>query len=201
MLRFAKVLRSRLGERARTLLVQLRGHGSEGDDDKAESVDDVEVIQPLGLFTRPTIRATLEAVVMELGEELVALMLGDKGAGAFSDVEEGETRLYGAKEHTSRVRLRAVGAVNVESKAATDIVFNGGSQAVARVDDTTADGTMAFTAAGAGANVVLTLTYTAPSGATTVSTVTIGPAALIATVPMPHVINGKITSGAARVKA
>lgn len=136
MIRFAKVLRTRLGASARTLLVQLRGLGSTGDDDGAEALDDVEVMQPLGLFSRPVIAAKLEALIAEIGEEVVALVLGNKSQSAL-DVEEGETRLYGAKESTCRIRMRADGSIDIEAKSATDIRLNGGSLKVARVTDPT----------------------------------------------------------------
>jgi phage gp45-like len=147
MLRFAKVVRTRLGERVRTLLVNLRGLGDEGDDDAAETLDEVETLQPLGLFSRPTITAKLEALVAELGEEVVALLLGDKGAGVLGDVEEGETRVYSAGGSTCRVRLRADGSIDIEatsnkniritSAGSGDVVLNGGSLKVARVTDPT----------------------------------------------------------------
>jgi phage gp45-like len=200
MLRFAKVLRTRLGASARTLLVQLRGLGSTGDDDQAEALDDVEVMQPFGLFSRPPLATSLEALIAEIGEEVIALVLGNKGASAL-DVEEGETRLYGAKESDARVRLRASGAVNVESKAATDITLNGGTKSVARVDDTVNCGTLALTAATVGPNVVVTLTYVPPSGPPQVSSFSLAIATLAATVPLTQSLAGVVTSGAARVKA
>lgn len=146
-MRFAKVLRTALGERARALLVQLRGLGDTTSDDDAESHDDVEVFQPLGLFSRPTIRASLEALVAEVGEELLAFALADKGAGVLSDVEEGETRVYSAGGSTCRVRLRADGSIDIEatsnkniritSAGSGEVVLNGGSLKVARVNDPT----------------------------------------------------------------
>lgn len=146
-MRFAKVLRTRLGERARTLLAQLRGFGNTGDDDNAEAHDDIEVIQPLGVFARPTIRASLEALLVDIGEDLIALMLADKGDSVFSDVEEGETRIYSAGGSTCRVRLRADGSIDIEatsnkniritSAGSGEVVLNGGSLKVARVTDPT----------------------------------------------------------------
>lgn len=146
-MRFAKVLRTALGARARALFVQLRGLGDSANDDGAESIDDVEVLQPLGLFARPTIRASLEALIVELGEEVLAIALGDKGAGVLNDVEEGETRVYSAGGSTCRVRLRADGSIDIEatsnkniritSAGSGDVVLNGGSLKVARVTDST----------------------------------------------------------------
>lgn len=146
-MRFAKVLRSSLAARARALLVQLRGLGDTDNDSEAEAHDDVEVFQPLGLFARPTIRASLEALIVEVGEELLALALGDKGAGVLDDVEEGETRVYSAGGSTCRVRLRADGSIDIEatsdkniritSAGSGEVVLNGGSLKVARVTDQT----------------------------------------------------------------
>lgn len=146
-MRFAKILRTALGARARTLLVQLRGLGDTANDDAAESLDDVEVLQPLGVFARPMIRASLEALLVEVGEELLALALADKGAGVLNDVEEGETRLYSAGGATCRVRLRADGSIDIEatsnkniritSAGSGEVVLNGGSLKVARVTDST----------------------------------------------------------------
>ncbi len=146
-MQFAKVLRTSLASRARSLLVQLRGLGNTGDDDNAESHDDIEVMQPLGLFARPTIRASLEALIVAVGEDLLALALADKGAGVMSDVEEGETRIYSAGGSTCRVRLRADGSIDIEatsnkniritSAGSGDVVLNGGSLKVARVTDPT----------------------------------------------------------------
>lgn len=147
MLRFAKVVRTKIGERARTLLANLRGFGDESGDDAAEALDDVEVLQPLGLFSRPVIAAKLEALIAELGEEVVALVLGNKSQSAL-DVEEGETRLYSAGGSTCRVRLRADGSIDIEatsnkniritSAGSGEVVLNGGSLKVARVTDETA---------------------------------------------------------------
>ena len=193
MLRFAKVVRTKIGERARTLLANLRGLGDESGDDAAEALDDVEVLQPLGLFSRPVIAAKLEALIAELGEEVVALVLGNKSQSAL-DVEEGETRLYGAKESSCRVRLRADGSIDIEAKSGAairittaggaNIVLNGGSLDVARKTDPVAGGTLYFVPGTGGA----TLAYVAPGGAPLPGT------------PIP--LSGfTIDGGAARVKA
>lgn len=171
-MRFAKVLRSSLAARARALLVQLRGLGDTDNDSEAEAHDDVEVFQPLGLFARPTIRASLEALVVEVGEELLALALGDKGAGVLDDVEEGETRVYSAGGSTCRVRLRADGSIDIEatsnkniritSAGSGDVVLNGGTLKVARVTDSTTGhahtATHALTAPAGGGLVTGTIT-------------------------------------------
>lgn len=144
MITFAKITRTRLGERARALFAQMRGLGSEGDDEAAQSIDDAEVVQPLGLFARPVIRRGLEALMLWIGEETVAAFMINKSEPRL-DVEEGETRLYGAKESSCRVRMRADGSIDVEAKSGAairitasdgaNIVLNGGSLDVARKTD------------------------------------------------------------------
>lgn len=149
MLRFLKVTRTRLGERARTLLLQVRGYGSEGadDDESTERQDDVELVQPLGLMARAVIASGLEVLAAEIGDQTVGLALLNKALSVLS-LEEGETRLYGAKESTCHVRLRADGSIDVEAKSNTsirvtasgtgEVVLNGGSLKVARDTDAVA---------------------------------------------------------------
>ena len=200
MLRFLKLTRTRLASRVRAVLAQTRGYGVEGADDDAESQDDVEIVQPLGLMVRPYISAGLELLAAEIGDTTLGLAIINK-ALEILDVEEGETRLYGAAEPTARVRLRASGKTEVESKSGQDIVLNGGTLEAARRTDTTGNGTLTLVGATSGLNVILTLTYTPPGGAPQVSSITLGPASIIATVPLTHALSGTITSGATRVKA
>ena len=94
----------------------------------------------------PSLTATTEAVAVRRGDELVALVLIDKGAPAQA-VEAGETRLYGAgsDNSTAVIRLRANGDVEITAKSSRairlttsgggDIVLNGGLLKVARVTD------------------------------------------------------------------
>ena len=150
-----------VGTFARTLTAQLIGGGQNGNDDSpdTETVDGVEVMQPLGLFARPFLTEHTEAFAMELGDELVVLAVLDKSGSAFAtdppnateDVAEGETRLYGAKEPLARIRLRADGSVAIQAKpgmalridvtGAGDVVLNGGTLRVARETDTVSAGT------------------------------------------------------------
>lgn len=144
MFRFLKITRTRLGNRARTLLAQVRGYGSEGADDAAEAQDDIEVVQPLGLFARAVIADGLELLAAEIGDSTLGLAVINKALSAL-DVEEGETRLYGAKESSCRVRMRADGSIDVEAKSGAairittaggaNIVLNGGTLDVARKTD------------------------------------------------------------------
>lgn len=128
MIEFAKVTLTRLGSRVRVLLAQLRLAGAEGADDDAEPADDVEVLQPLGLFARPVVTAGLQAVVTRLGDEVVALLLRDKSQARFTDAEEGETRLYGV-DLACHVRLRALGDVEISAKATRKVYLKGGAAA------------------------------------------------------------------------
>lgn len=149
----------------RATTAQVSAGGAEGDDNTAERFDAVEITQPLGLLASPTITSTTEAVCVRRGDEMVALVLIDKGAAA-QDVESGETRLHGVggDNATAVIRLRAdgsieitaatsqtlslnttsaainvttttSGAVNITAGGSSDIVLNGGSLKVARATD------------------------------------------------------------------
>ena len=143
---FVKVTAATASTSSRVLTVQAAGVGAEGDDDGAQGFDAVEVAQPAGLMASPSLTATTEAVAVRRGDELVALVLIDKGAPAQS-VEAGETRLYGvgSDNSTAVIRLRANGDVEITATSARairlttsgggDIVLNGGSLKVARVTD------------------------------------------------------------------
>ena len=148
VIEFVKVTAATASTSSRVLTVQAAGVGAEGDDDGAQGFDAVEVAQPAGLMASPTLTRTTEAVAVRRGDELVALVLIDKGAAAQS-VEAGETRLYGAGSDnaTAVIRLRANGDVEITAKSARairlatsgggDIVLNGGTLKVARVTDAT----------------------------------------------------------------
>lgn len=146
VIEFVKVTAAAASSSSRVLTVQAAGVGAEGDDDGAQGFDSVEVAQPAGLMASPSLTATTEAVAVRRGDELVALVLIDKGAPAQS-VEAGETRLYGvgSDNSTAVIRLRANGDVEITAKSARairlatsgggDIVLNGGTLKVARVTD------------------------------------------------------------------
>lgn len=146
VIEFVKVTAATASTSLRVLTVQAAGVGAEGDDDGAQGFDSVEVAQPAGLMASPTLTRTTEAVAVRRGDELVALVLIDKGAPAQS-VEAGETRLYGvgSDNATAVIRLRANGDVEITAKSARairlatsgggDIVLNGGTLKVARVTD------------------------------------------------------------------
>lgn len=112
MIEFAKVLALSAGARVRTLLAQLRANGTDGQDDDAEPMDGVEVVQPHGLAARPAISDTLEAVYVRVGDEFVCIGILDKGAAALSPaLEENETRLFSLAG--AYLRLRGDGSADL----------------------------------------------------------------------------------------
>lgn len=133
---FAKITATAVSSSSRVVTVQVVGVGAEGDDDGAQSFDDVESAQPCGLMARPALSRTTEGVCVRRGDEMVALVLLDKGAPA-QDVEAGETRLYGvgSDNATAVIRLRAVGAVQIVAKTGQRVDMQGATQAFVRGDD------------------------------------------------------------------
>lgn len=119
---FVRVTTAAASSDTRALTLQAAAAGAEGDENASERFDGVEVCQPLGLMASPTITATTEAVCVRRGDELVALVLIDKG-GAAQSVEAGETRLYGSgsSNATAVIRIRADGAVEITAKSGQDI--------------------------------------------------------------------------------
>ena len=136
VIEFVKVTAATASTSSRVLTVQAAGVGAEGDDDGAQGFDAVEVAQPAGLMASPTLTRTTEAVAVRRGDELVALVLIDKGAPAQS-VEAGETRLYGvgSDNATAVIRLRANGDVEIVSKAAQVVKLQAATQAFIRGND------------------------------------------------------------------
>lgn len=136
VIEFVKVTAATASTSLRVLTVQAAGVGAEGDDDGAQGFDSVEVAQPAGLMASPTLTRTTEAVAVRRGDELVALVLIDKGAPAQS-VEAGETRLYGvgSDNATAVIRLRANGDVEIVSKAAQVVKLQAATQAFIRGND------------------------------------------------------------------
>lgn len=167
MIRFAAVTLTRWAtSQGRALLAQLRGAGETGRDEEAEAHDDVEVLQPLGLRVRPVQRGSLEAVVLERGDERVALVLVDKlRASGAVEAEEGETQLHGLAEQSAVVRIRASGDIEITPKSGRQVLLNTTSAAgkvVARKDDPTTGhahtATFALTAPAGGGPVTGTIT-------------------------------------------
>lgn len=156
-LEFVKVTSVAVSTSTRAVTMQAAGAGAEGDDNDAERFDEVEVVQPLGVFASPILTDTTQAVAVRHGDELVALFIVDKGRSAQA-IESGETRLYGAgtNNQTTVIRLRASGAIeitsanngaiNITANGTGDVVVNGGSLKIARVTDPVRIGTITGTA-------------------------------------------------------
>lgn len=141
----------------RAVLAQVRGAVTDDDPDNAEEHDDVEVLQPAGLIARPELTATTEAAVVMRGDELVAVVLIDKGATAQTP-EAGEVRLHGvaAASATAVVRIRANGDVEVTAASGRDVIVNGGTLKVARVTDPVNVGTITATCGGVPVTFIVT---------------------------------------------
>ena len=145
-IQFVRVTAAAVSTSTRAVTVQAAGAGDEGDPNAGERFAGVEVTQPAGLLASPAITSTAEAVCVRRGDELVALVLVDKGAAAQS-IEAGETRLYGVGGDNAAavIRIRADGSIEITAKSAQDIslavsgggdvVLAGGSLKVARVTD------------------------------------------------------------------
>ena len=143
---FFGVVGTSQGTTCRVILAQCRGVGDEtAPDVTQEAPAPTEVAWPIGYVMRPSGGAP-EAVCFRVADQVVAISLIDKTLSVWTDVEEGETRIYGAKEPTARLRCRADGSVDLESKSAKDVRLNGGSLKVARVTDPVRVGTLAGTA-------------------------------------------------------
>ena len=143
-----KVTAPQVSASTRVITFQAAGVGAAGDDNGAEPWDDCELAQPAGFMARPALTATTECVAIRRGDELLGLILIDKGAPA-QDVETGETRLHGVNGSTNSagvVRVRANGKIEVTSQSGQDIVLNAGEFKVARVTDPVRVGTLVGTA-------------------------------------------------------
>lgn len=137
--RIYQITRAAPGASHDLLIVQGRGPGDVPDDT-------IEVIESPGLRTRPVVRASTEAVVLELenGDRFAFVIDKHKDAGAVP-TEAGETQLRGCAKPAAVVRLRASGAIQVVAAPGQHVeltvsdgghvVLNGGSLDVARATD------------------------------------------------------------------
>lgn len=130
-----RVLATRQGQQSRVVTADLAGAGQTGDDDGAENFSDEEVLHPLGFASRPVCTEHTEAIALRVGDQQYVMFVVDKGAALFTDLEEGETRISGAKETTAVIRIRSDGSIEITPAAGTDIVLNGGTLKVARQTD------------------------------------------------------------------
>ena len=133
MIEFGKVLGVTVSGNSRATTLQIAATGQEGDDDGAERIDAVEVLQPAGLMAAPSLSATAEAAFIRIGDQVVALALLDKGASSQS-VEAGEVRLYGpgSSNASAVIRIRANGSIEILSAGATVVKLQDGSQPFVR---------------------------------------------------------------------
>lgn len=129
MVEFGKILGVTVSGNSRATTLQIAATGQEGDDEGAERIDAVEVLQPAGLMAAPSLSATAEAAFIRLGDQVVALALLDKGAASQS-VEAGEVRLYGpgSGNASATIRIRANGSIEILSAGATVVKLQDGSQ-------------------------------------------------------------------------
>ena len=129
MIEFGKVLGVTVSGNSRATTLQIAATGQEGDDDGAERIDAVEVLQPAGLMAAPSLSATAEAAFIRIGDQVVALALLDKGA-ATQSVEAGEVRLYGpgSSNASATIRIRADGSIEIVSAGATVVKLQDGTQ-------------------------------------------------------------------------
>jgi hypothetical protein len=130
---FGQVLGVTVSSNSRATTVQLAAVGQAGDDDGAERIDAVEVMQPAGLMAAPSLSATAEAAFVRIGDQVIALALADKGAPAQA-VEAGEVRLYGVGSSNAAavIRIRADGSIEIVSAGATVVKLQDGSQPFVR---------------------------------------------------------------------
>lgn len=130
MLRFFKLLATRIGARTSALRAQLRGFGTTGNDNAAESPDDCEVLQPIGFASRVFPSETAEAVAVQISDQVVVLVQLDKSVGQaqLATMEPGEARLYSAKEPTCVVRCLADGSIEITSKTGQNVTMKADGQ-------------------------------------------------------------------------
>lgn len=210
MLDLMKVVSAARSATSRLVELSTRGLGDEGSDEQSEAADQVTFLSPLGLLVMPAARRSLRALVARVGGpvEAVAVALWDKQLEHDPAPENGETRLFAAGSPKTCVRLFG-GVIEIRLGSNTGVLklapdsTNYQNKSIARVDDTTANGTLTIVAAGASPNWTLTATYTdasgvpSPAGAIAVTSAFISAFAGTITVP----ITGQITSGASQVKA
>ena len=133
MIEFGKVLGVTVSGESRATTLQIAATGQEGDDEGAERIDAVEVLQPAGLMAAPSLSPTAEAAFIRIGDQVVALALLDKGASSQS-VEAGEVRLYGpgSGNASATIRIHANGSIEIVSAGATVVKLQDGSQPFVR---------------------------------------------------------------------
>lgn len=127
---FYRVTRTSMGTQTRVVLASVDGAYQEGDAaEDIETVNNVEVVHPLGWIARPVIPANVrgtenkvKALCVEHGVEVLALGFVDKGgaesgAPAMGDLVEGEARAFSPANAACRTRYKADGAMDIEVPA------------------------------------------------------------------------------------
>lgn len=121
-----------------------------GDSDEVEGVDGardpgapanakktqrrVVRIQPFGFNSVPPTK--LRSLSLKLGASNIFFIgIGPQKAYGPTDLEEGEVALY-SKVANVRVKLTKDGDVLINAEGTRDIILNGGTKKVARIDDT-----------------------------------------------------------------
>jgi hypothetical protein len=208
MIDLMKVVSAARSATSRMVELGARGLGDEARDQHSETVDQVVFLSPLGMLVMPKVQRSLRALVARVGGpvEAVALALWDKGLAHQPAPDAGETRVYSAgfpgvclRLLEQLIELRLGGAVGVVKLAPDGAGW--ADRSVARVDDTTGNGSLSLTVATAMGVTTITAVYTdangvpSPAGAIAITGAVSGSGAI--TVP----ITGKITSGSSSVKA
>ena len=152
----------------------------------AETREGVERFQNYGVTSVPF--GDAEALVLCVGgrrEHAIVVAVDDRRY-RLKDLAAGETALY--TRFGSKVLLKANGDVEVTPKSGQDIKLAAGSKKVARLGDTTKNGSLSGTVMVAGAPVSVLFTYTGPDG-------------IPGSPNASATLKGEIDSGAEHVKA
>lgn len=157
----------------------------------------VRRLWPFGIRSRPPVG--VDAVVVHaFGGSTNGVMVGaESSVYGPSDLQEGEVAIY-AKKADAMIKIDVDGKITIDSHSGANVVVNGGSKSVARVDDLTNPGALIISQVGVAPNITLTLSYTDATGVVTALGSWATTAASGTGVAASMV--GKITSGASRFK-
>jgi hypothetical protein len=138
-----KVTRAAYDATSKFLHLQLRGQGSEGDDETAEAVDTGTLLQQFGVAVKPVVTRQLRVLAIRWGRQIWPLKIWDK-TKLPTDLEEGETRVFSVGNINVRISAKSSGGTNsIEITAdGGDVIVNGGELKVARVTDPVNVGTL-----------------------------------------------------------
>lgn len=141
------------------------GQDSVQIEDSDNTQRPVQRIEPYGFRGRPP--AKVRGLWLRLGASNVAFIgiLPTKAYGP-DNLEEGETALYCSAGGTI-VKLDKDGNIAINAASGKDVIVNGGTEKVSRVDDHGNVGSMVFAFGPGGAGATLSVTYTDPDGTVT----------------------------------